>query len=137
MHLETKCWGQVWHVFHDKNAAISYLHVNQDHRCSWHWHEERANMFVVITGSLLVEQLADVPGQKILQRLGPGDTVAVRSGVKHRFRVLRSGRVVEVYWPDVPGGEVRLDDICRLDEGGTDDSEAALEEFLQWTNAVR
>lgn len=90
-------------------------------------------MFVVLEGSLLVEQQTGTPGQKVMHQLRPGDTVTVRSGIKHRFRVLQSGQVIEVYWPDVPGGQVRQNDICRVDQGGSDSAAAALEEFQAWT----
>ena len=53
--------------------------------------------------------------------LGPGDTLIVPSGVLHRFRVLCSGSLIEVYWPDRHGGQVRTDDIVRETTGGRDD----------------
>jgi len=113
---ETKCWGEVIHVFASDHAAISCLWVNAGFQCSRHHHVNRANQFTVMNGRIEVEEWHDDWGVR-LTTLRTGDTHTVPSGVVHRFRVFESGQVVEVYYPD-NGGKVRLDDIVRLDEGG-------------------
>ena len=42
----------------------------------------------------------------------------VEAGVVHRFEVLESGVVVEVYFPQRPTDRVSHDDIVRFDLGG-------------------
>lgn len=118
---EDKCWGTVLHCFHNEQASVSYLEVNAGYRCSLHYHKERANTFIVISGSILVEQShIDKDAQeggvthKVLHR---SDSLTVPSGVPHRFTVLDSGKLIEVYFPD-RGGRVMLDDIVRFDVGG-------------------
>ena len=118
---EKKCWGEVWHLFVSEHAAVSYLKLNKGFRCSQHHHEERANQFVVISGRIVVEEFSHGTTPTEV-RLGSDHSYIVPSGIKHRFRVLESGQVVEIYWPDVHGGKVRQDDIVRFDEGGVDDS---------------
>jgi len=112
---EEKCWGEVWHLFHSEHAAVSYLKLNAGFRCSRHYHAERANQFVVISGRIMVEWGTEL---ECCTELGPDEAFTVPSKILHRFRVLESGVVIEVYWPDVPGGKVRQDDIVRFDEGG-------------------
>lgn len=118
---EKKCWGEVLHVFSSPNAAVSCLNVNWGWRCSIHKHVERANSFAVIGGVLAVEDWPEGRDQPSRVRIvQPGETVTVPSGIWHRFRVIASGQVIEVYWPDT-GGTVRMDDIEREDVGGRDD----------------
>lgn len=115
---EKKCWGECAHVFASDHAAVSHLLVRMGYRCSRHVHKHRANAFNVLSGEILVEEWG--PGLRAETiRLIPGRSHTVPSGVLHRFRVVKSGEVIEVYWPD-NGGVVRLDDIERLDHGGID-----------------
>lgn len=118
MKMEEKVWGRVLHTFVSEHAAVSYLEVKEGFRCSRHCHKERANLFAVVDGRIVVEEWVDV-GVRRHDLIG-GMIHVVPSGVLHRFRVIESGHVVEVYWPDRPGGKVRMDDIKRLDIGGRD-----------------
>jgi mannose-6-phosphate isomerase-like protein (cupin superfamily) len=119
---EEKCWGKVYHIFSDPHAAVSVLEVKKGFQCSIHKHEERANQFTVQEGEILVEIWAsdDTEGWFSPYHLKPGMTLVVPSGKWHRFIVLESGRLVEVYWPD-EGGVCRMDDIIRRDLGGSTD----------------
>jgi len=122
---EAKAWGRVRHLFHTDLAAISYLETQAGYSCSLHRHRERANLFHVVSGKLIVEQFDQPHGSESLRltnrwRLTVGETFVVPSGVYHRFCVHEDAHVIEVYWPDRPGGKVRLDDIDRMTEGGAD-----------------
>lgn len=118
MSWEQKVWGQVWHLFASDQSAVSFLQLVRGTRCSRHKHDERANLFAVISGKIEVEEW--IGQYRTATELDAGKVYSVPSGIFHRFRVLESGQVVEVYWPDVKGGKVRLNDIHRLDEGGMD-----------------
>ncbi len=118
---EEKNWGRVMHIFASPHAAVSVLKVKSGQRCSTHVHDERANMFVVLDGWLVVEEWPEgLRKASTLKVLESGDIHTVPSRIWHRFRVQQSGKVLEVYWPD-QGGIVRLDDIIRKDIGGPDD----------------
>lgn len=117
---EEKNWGRVTHVFALPHVAVSYLEVRAGQCCSRHVHEERANMFAMLDGCLVVEEWPEGIGRPSkLRALTPGENYSVPSGVWHRFRVRQSGSVIEVYWAD-RGGTVRLDDIERADVGSAD-----------------
>ena len=121
---EKKCWGKVLHVFKSSNAAVSHLKINRGFRCSKHKHKFRANLFAVVTGVVLIEEWVvddeDWDGSEHRETsLQSGQVYVVPSGVWHRFRVIESGTMVEVYWP-VRDGFVSMDDIVRMDEGGPD-----------------
>lgn len=49
--------------------------------------------------------------------VNPGESLIVKPGVWHRFYVIKSGKVVEVYWT-TDGAECDANDIVRLDTGG-------------------
>jgi len=84
-------------------------------------------MFAVQSGVVVIEERQDaallgrpsiiVKGEPQYTILGPGDSHSVPSGIYHRFRVMESGRMVEVYWNDC---EVSYKDIVREDVGGDD-----------------
>jgi mannose-6-phosphate isomerase-like protein (cupin superfamily) len=114
LHYEQKIWGEVSHFFASDHAAVSHLRVKAGYQCSRHIHLQRANMFSVLSGQLIIEEWRP---KLWFFHLVPGESHTVPSGILHRFRVLESGEVIEVYWPD-RGGIVLLDDIQRLDEGG-------------------
>jgi hypothetical protein len=85
-------------------------------------------MFAVQEGIVVVEFWEG--DNKVFNVLGRNDVLVVPSMIWHRFRVLRTGRMVEVYWAD-QGGEVNKDDIIREDVGGLDDLEKLKEEILR------
>lgn len=118
LQYERKVWGEVAHVFASDQVAVSHLRVMRGYRCSRHFHRHRRNSFAVLSGSIAIDEWTRT-GQFTETLLMPGRVHTVPAGVTHRFRVLSSGQLIEVYTPDC-GGSVRLDDIERLDEGGED-----------------
>ncbi len=129
-----KCWGRVRHVFNEDGFSFSELEVIAGQRSSIHFHRERANTFQVVDAEIIVETFKKVVFREdwIRQPFDPpdvakckasllriGDCFSIPSLIWHRFRTLRPGKVLELYYPD-RGGTVRLDDIERFDKGGPD-----------------
>lgn len=114
--VHNKCWGTTSRIFDSTLVFADVLHVEAGWQCSRHTHEERANRFHVVSGEIIVRTWDDA-GADTEHRLREGDCLTVPSGVMHRFEVIRSGVVVEIYWPD-RGGALRASDIQRVDEGG-------------------
>lgn len=128
---ERKAWGLVCHEFYNDEVGLSRLLLDEEYRCSRHYHEERSNQFTVIEGSVCIERWPiglDKP--KKMKVLAEGDSAIVSAGIFHRFRVIRGGSLIELYWPNVVGGKVRFNDIIRYDKGGPDDP-AELERELK------
>lgn len=116
--VEDKVWGKVTHIFQSSQAAVSCLDIVENFQCSCHKHAERVNQFFVLEGSVIIEEWENGLDNPFSSRiLTPGSSHFVPSQVWHRFKVIESGKMVEVYWPD-RGGLVSFDDIERLDEGG-------------------
>jgi mannose-6-phosphate isomerase-like protein (cupin superfamily) len=118
--MERKAWGEVNHLVINEAVALSDLRVLSGTRCSLHMHRERANLFWVRSGRLVIEERAVPDGQPSFVLLVAGDIYTVPSMRWHRFRVIEGGHIVEVYWPE-NGGRVYFDDIHRHDVGGEDD----------------
>lgn len=119
---EDKVWGKVAHLFHSPYAAVSYLKLIQNTRCSCHMHNERVNEFHLISGKVVIEQwLSGVDSPSVFCIMKPGDCVVIATHVWHRFRVIDAGEMIEIYSPANHWCRVALDDIVRADEGGIDE----------------
>jgi quercetin dioxygenase-like cupin family protein len=119
-HIEpqSKAWGSVRHVFDHASAAVSVLHVERGGFSSRHYHRERINRFIVVAGA--IEVVTYSSGSAALKelsrsRLAAGDVFDVHPNIVHRFEVIESGIVVEVYWT---AASLSFEDIVRLDTGG-------------------
>lgn len=89
MKREIKVWGERWRIRADSTHETSYLKVKANHRCSWHKHQEKYNLFVVVRGHIAI-----VTGEgEIL--LGPGESAQVRPGVNHEFRAIEDSEMIE------------------------------------------
>lgn len=120
MEWEDKAWGICSHIFASDRCGISFLKVEKGGFSSRHLHRERENMFAVISGKIEVcEYYRDFVIK--LTTMASGDVHSVPVEIIHKFSVLESGEVVEIYRPGVPGGKVHIDDIVRFDIGGMEE----------------
>ena len=115
---EIKCWGRVEHLFHSEHAAVSLLEIKKGGYTSIHYHRQRVNQFTVISGRVIIEHWTLGKMDLGKRELGPGESMEVDAGIEHRFCVVESGEMVEVYWPAYVGAKVSIDDIERIDVGG-------------------
>lgn len=116
---EQKVWGTAMHVFNSSFAAVSILQTIAGGYCSRHSHKQRVNRFIVQSGAIdVVEYDAGGDVETSRLRMYAGDVHDVEAEVVHRFEVVVSGVVVEVYFPAHPGGMVYAGDIDRIDVGG-------------------
>jgi hypothetical protein len=115
MDWNDKIWGKTREVVYSPFYAKHELEVVAGGYCSLHYHLLRANRFHVGTAHIQVIMMYGPAVEKIT--LGPDNIYDVPSLVPHMFCVLRSGTVVEEYFPD-RAGQVLRDDIVRIVEGG-------------------
>lgn len=119
---EEKVWGWVRHI-NSGPVSASILYVERGTYCSTHRHRKRYNMFVVSSGIIKVTFYSikgttpNLPTEYYQQILRPGCSMEVIPGIYHRFEVIESGWLAEVY-RTADGTPVDLNDIERLDEGG-------------------
>lgn len=122
--IETKVWGTVEHIFDSHICGVSRLWVNQGFQCSKHYHEDRHNFFFVLTGRIDIELFDDddmIEQKGELSDIIPlvaGRSLMVQAGIVHRFKVITSGEIIEVYLPKNKNVSVKKDDIVRLQIGG-------------------
>lgn len=110
-----KVWGRTRELVDSPFYSRHELAVKAGGYCSLHYHEHRANRFIVVDAEIeVIEFLGPHVRRK---RLGPQNVYDVPSLVPHLFSVYRDGTVYEEYYAD-RGGTVRRDDIVRLVEGG-------------------
>lgn len=113
---EAKVWGKtICTVDAAPYLSRHRLLIDAGGYCSVHWHEHRANLFRVLSGTVRVVWTI---GMEIFhQDLTSDMELVVASLVAHQFQCLDAAEMIEEYFPD-RGGEVRLNDITRLTTGG-------------------
>lgn len=114
LKYEEKCWGSTCCVEQSSHYSRHQLRLVEGGYCSFHYHNQRANHFLVLIGKVRV--ISCIGWQCEATTLTPGEPLVIPSRVLHQFQVLESGRMIEEYWPD--GGRVLKDDITRLTIGG-------------------
>lgn len=126
---EKKVWGNVLHIFNSPTAAVSLLNVDAGFCCSIHKHDFRDNLFAVQTGCVVVQAWpGGLEGRSHFVELTPGSVYIVQAPIIHRFRVLQSGIMTEVYSPS-GNTPISRDDIIRYTEGGVDPVETIKKEM--------
>jgi len=111
MIRESKVWGERWLIRQDSTHATSLLLLKKGYECSWHSHQTKFNLFVVLNGrvEIITEQL-DGPATISLTK---GECFTTRPGEKHKFRVIESGSMIEEMYV-----EYNEEDIQRENVGG-------------------
>lgn len=113
---EKKCWGRTREVVVSDFYSKHELEVKSGGYCSLHYHNFRANRFIIQTGRVEVVELYGPMVKRFM--LGPDNRHDVPSLIPHMFIVYENGTMLEEYYSD-RGGEVRTDDIFRIVQGGT------------------
>ena len=112
---EEKIWGQTVCTHQSLSYMRHELEMREGCYCSFHYHNNRANVFRVTAG---VIRVVWAYGWYLYHRtLRAGEALEIPSLVPHQFQVLESGSAVEEYYPD-RGGVVLHEDIERLTVGG-------------------
>lgn len=114
MERTLKCWGERWLIRQDSTHATSVLFLKKNTRCSFHHHQAKYNLFVVLAGKIGIRTQY---GEVILTR-GQEFTTYPGDEWKHEFRVYEKAVVLEEMF--VSYSE---EDIVRSDVGGVIKSE--------------
>lgn len=108
LESEHRPWGS-WHVIDVADGyKIKRIHVDPGCRLSYQTHQHRSEHWVVVFGTAT----CTIDGRVII--VGPGATVDVPQGAKHR---LANEGVEELVVVEVQrGAYTGEDDICRLED---------------------
>jgi hypothetical protein len=115
MKWEPKPWGKTKiledSIYYSKHELI----INQGGYCSLHYHTQKANKFILISGDVHIVELF---GPQICEtKLEINKPYSVASLVPHFFAAYTDSEMIEVYYPD-RCGQLSHSDIIRLTEGG-------------------
>lgn len=94
MLRENKVWGERWLCRKDSTHSTALLHIKNGFRCSWHKHQQKFNLFVVISGLIEITTL-ELEGIKRTVQLTIGDTFTIPPNTFHEFRGVRDSIVLE------------------------------------------
>lgn len=83
MDRELKIWGERWILRKDSTHEVSYLQVRKGYRCSWHRHQSKYNLFVILKGTLKVE--VEELGERRTIVLNKGESFTTKPGQWHEF----------------------------------------------------
>ena len=107
MKITSKVWGQRWLIHQDSTHTTNALMLEAGHRCSWHSHRTKWNLFVVLSGLVGV---VTTKGEVLLRE---GEEACVPPGEMHEFRVYEDGVMIEIMYVEYDD-----DDIERESLGG-------------------
>jgi mannose-6-phosphate isomerase-like protein (cupin superfamily) len=119
-----KAWGLTERMVATDRMQVEYILVEPGGFCSVHYHNDKDNLFVGLTGCLTVrwgwrEGYHLGPCPMIESLTGVSSPVFIPAGVIHQFE--NTGQVrataIEVYRPK-PGLRLELGDIERFTSGG-------------------
>lgn len=104
MERELKIWGERWVIRKDSTHAVSYLYIKGNYRCSWHCHRTKFNLFVVITGTLLLE--IQELGERREIVLNRGESFTIKPGQWHEFRAVEDCTAIEEMYVEYDEGDI-------------------------------
>jgi len=102
-----KIWGERWLIRQDSTHAVSFLKLKKKTRCSWHSHQSKWNLFVLISGKVEI-----VTSHDTILLDTPGATWTTPPGIEHEFRALEDSEMIEEMYVEYDEG-----DIQRVNEG--------------------
>ena len=115
-----KAWGKTRCIVNSPRFQKHELKIEAGGFCSFHYHEERANRFIVKSGKV---RIVWAYGWRLLHLdLGIGGVCEIGAGIPHQFQVIESGAMTEEYWSE-RGRVIETADIVRLTTGSKIDSE--------------
>ena len=116
MKREAKVWGERWLIRQDSTHAVSYLKIDKGYECSFHSHQEKYNLFVVLSGGIAV--IVEQSDHNSTVYLTEGQSFTTKPGERHKFVGIDDSEVIEEMYV-----EYREDDIQRDNSGGKTQSD--------------
>jgi len=93
MERTYKTWGEKWNIFQNDLCEVSVLYLRPMHRCSWHKHQAKFNLFFVIEGKLFVKTPDGTA------EVNQGQIFTTRPGELHEFQThSERAKVIEVMY---------------------------------------
>lgn len=103
-----KIWGFKYRLLETATTVVDLLTLKKGGFCSWHYHDFKYNLFIVLEGKILIET------EDYTKVLLKNDYYAVSPKIKHRFIAKSKAKLMEVMYTN----PVLEDDIIREKQGG-------------------
>lgn len=110
--MERKVWGTKYILRQDSTHSTALLRLEQNWRCSWHYHNQKYNLFFVVSGIVrIVTQEIDNSFKETL--LKENESLIVPPNQYHEFQVVQDSVMIEEMFVEYDG-----QDIIRDNHGG-------------------
>lgn len=103
-----KPWGHELIWAETDTYVGKVLHIRAGHQLSFQFHVAKDETVHVLTGAVEIDVAAELGARRTL-RLGPGDSLHIRPGTRHRLRAVETSDVLEASTP-------QLDDVVRIED---------------------
>lgn len=114
-----KPWGTSTRELQTDTLIVERIEVKPGGLCSRHYHANKFNQFIVLSGVLELQRFSESDGdlrESMATALGAGMLpVTFTPGQWHRFRAITPVVALEIYWP-TSGQLVDPEDIVRFQE---------------------
>jgi len=124
--IEKKHWGAAIRICDSAFGQMSLAIIDKGGFCSRHFHNQKVNVFSVISGTLQIKTWNDSETEDIVTRKAD-NSFAIEAGMSWQIPVnqihmmeanVTDVLVMESYFSTAPGHRVFLNDIHRLTIGG-------------------
>jgi len=96
-----KTWGQRYRLFENDLCEVCYLDLEPYQRCSFHFHNSKANFFFVIEGELTIKT------EWGIVTLGANEFFSVFPQDKHEFQThMAPTRIIEIAYVKLDPGDI-------------------------------
>ena len=103
-----KVWGFKYRLLETATTVVDVLTLKKGGFCSWHYHDFKYNLFIVLEGKVIIET------DDYTKVLIKGEYYAVAPKIKHQFIAKSKAKLMEVMYTN----PVLEDDIIRERQGG-------------------
>jgi mannose-6-phosphate isomerase-like protein (cupin superfamily) len=103
-------WGSEEWIVNNEKYCGKILYINAGHRCSYHYHKIKDEVFFVLLGKVKMEVDNDT------FYMMPGDAVHIPTGTLHRFTGITIARIIEVSTQHFEDDSYRLINGGKVDE---------------------
>lgn len=113
MRRERKVWGEWWLIRRDSTHATSILKLDKGFQCSWHRHQSKFNLFVVLRGKvgIVTKQLDESYPMTVLTT---GEVFTTKPGEWHKFVVLEDSEMMEEMYVEYHESDIERDTLGGL-----------------------
>ena len=125
--VSKKRWGAAVRICDSKFGQMSLAIIDKGGYCSRHFHNQKVNVFNVISGTLQIQTWDSHHSETEIEHIPADNIFAIEAGMSYQIGVNQIHLmaapttdcvVMECYYSTMPGHKVLLGDIRRFSEGG-------------------